>query len=48
MKSIEVEQFEIKVVLIGPGVIKSNAGNNFKIGKRLLILITSLILHIEK
>jgi NAD(P)-dependent dehydrogenase (short-subunit alcohol dehydrogenase family) len=30
----EVEQFGIKVILIEPGVIKSNAGNNFKIGKR--------------
>ena len=30
----EVEQFGIKVILVEPGVIKTNFANNIKIGKR--------------
>ena len=30
----ETEQFRIKVILIEPGVIKTNFDNNLKIGKR--------------
>ncbi|HSF00203.1 MAG TPA: SDR family oxidoreductase [Nitrososphaeraceae archaeon] len=33
----EVEQFGIKVILIEPGVIKTNFDNNLKIGKRVTI-----------
>lgn len=32
--SYELEQFGIKVILIEPGIIKTNFGNNFKLGKR--------------
>lgn len=32
--SYELEQFGIKVILIEPGITKTNFGNNFKIGKR--------------
>ena len=32
----EIEQFGIKVILIEPGVIKTNFNNNLKIGKRCL------------
>jgi hypothetical protein len=32
--AFEVEQFGIKVILIEPGVIKTNFGNSFKVGKR--------------
>ena len=33
----EIEQFGIKVILIEPGVIKTNFNNNLKIGKRVTI-----------
>jgi NAD(P)-dependent dehydrogenase (short-subunit alcohol dehydrogenase family) len=33
----EIEQFGIKVILIEPGVIKTNFNNNIKIGKRVAI-----------
>jgi short-subunit dehydrogenase len=33
----EIEQFGIKVILIEPGVIKTNFNNNIKIGKRVTI-----------
>ncbi len=33
----EIEQFGIKVILIEPGVIKTNFNNNLKIGKRITI-----------
>jgi NAD(P)-dependent dehydrogenase (short-subunit alcohol dehydrogenase family) len=33
----EIEQFGIKVILIEPGVIKTNFDNNLKIGKRVSI-----------
>ena len=32
--SYELEQFGIKVILIEPGITKTNFGNNFKLGKR--------------
>ncbi|HEX7141486.1 MAG TPA: SDR family oxidoreductase [Nitrososphaeraceae archaeon] len=37
----EVEQFGIKVILIEPGVIKTNFDNNLKIGKRVSIVPNS-------
>ncbi|MGZ5509480.1 MAG: SDR family oxidoreductase [Nitrososphaeraceae archaeon] len=37
----EVEQFGIKVILIEPGVIKTNFDNNLKIGKRVSIVLNS-------
>ncbi|MGZ8891238.1 MAG: SDR family oxidoreductase [Nitrososphaeraceae archaeon] len=37
----EVEQFGIKVILIEPGVIKTNFENNLKIGKRVSIVPNS-------
>jgi NAD(P)-dependent dehydrogenase (short-subunit alcohol dehydrogenase family) len=33
----EIEQFGIKIILIEPGVIKTNFNNNLKIGKRVII-----------
>ena len=37
----EVEQFGIKVILIEPGVIKTNFDNNLKVGKRVSIVPNS-------
>lgn len=37
----EIEQFGIKVILIEPGVIKTNFDNNLKIGKRVSIVPNS-------
>ncbi|MGZ5489787.1 MAG: short-chain dehydrogenase/reductase, partial [Nitrososphaeraceae archaeon] len=37
----EVEEFGIKVILIEPGVIKTNFDNNLKIGKRVSIVLNS-------
>ncbi len=41
----EIEQFGIKVILIEPGVIKTNFENNLKIGKRVVL---RLIHHMQK
>ena len=41
----EIEQFGIKVILIEPGVIKTNFENNLKIGKESVL---RLIRHIQK
>ena len=37
----EVEEFGIKVILIEPGVIKTNFDNNLKVGKRVSIVPNS-------
>ena len=41
----EIEQFGIKVILIEPGVIKTNFDNNLKIGKESVLF---LIRHMQK
>src|SRR5919106_2638905 len=37
----EIEQFGIKIILIEPGVIKTNFNNNIKVGKRVTITSNS-------
>jgi short-subunit dehydrogenase len=39
----EIEPFGIKVILIEPGVIKTNFDGNLKIGKRCLLLLLPII-----
>jgi NAD(P)-dependent dehydrogenase (short-subunit alcohol dehydrogenase family) len=43
----EIEQFGIKVILIEPGVIKTNFNNNLKIGKRVTINSSSTSPYVE-
>ena len=37
----EIEQFGIKIIIIEPGVIKTNFNNNIKVGKRVSITSNS-------